>query len=273
MTTRSRSHVILTLAVVAMASFVLATASANAAIIVVENFGGGSGGTLGGKTADTFDSAITTAGGSATWVAAGNFSDIGVVSVGSAQGAAYLNLGSYVDDAKGTAAGQFDLTMTISQTAGEWISLGFSTLNTPATNQNFTSGSTSGIATIIRREVGDDDLDMFGGPLTGNSVAGPEETGARTLTVSLDFTPVGGYNGAGNYGTVTWSDSILGDLGSYTYTSDESFGSILISEASSSGGTVSALSLSQVPEPATMSLLALGGLAILRRRRRSCRRP
>ena len=41
-------------------------------------------------------------------------------------------MGSYIDDAKGTAAGLFELTMTISETTGTaWISLGFGKENTP----------------------------------------------------------------------------------------------------------------------------------------------
>jgi hypothetical protein len=239
-------------------------------LLVEENFGG-TGTALNGTAADTFAAGITAAGGSATWAAGSAFLDDGTVTVGSAQTGAYLNLGSYINDAKGTAAGQFDLTMTISETVGEWISLGFTTQNTPSTAKNFTNtgtgGTTTGIATIIRREIGDWDLDAIAGPGNTNQVPGPEETGARTLTVSLDFTPTGGWDGASNFGTVTFSDSVYGTIGSHTYTADNSFGAIFISEAGVSGGTISALSLSQIPEPSALALLGLGGLFLARRRR------
>jgi hypothetical protein len=266
MKTRSRW----TLAAATGVSLVLANTSTNAAVIVAANFGGG-GSALNGTSADTFAAGITTAGGSGTWSAGAAFLDNGTVNVDGDQNAAYLNLGTYINDAKGTATGLFDLTMNISETVGAWISFGFGVENTPSTTRNFTNtvgtgGTTTGVATIIRRSAGD--ADAFAGPVTAVSIAGPVPTGTRTLTVSLDFTPAGGWNGTTNHGTVSFSDSVSGPFGSHTYTADNSFGSILISEANASGGTVSSLSLSQIPEPTTTALLGLGGLALLRRRRR-----
>lgn len=235
-------------------------------VIVSESFGGG-GGALDGTTADTFAAGISAAGGSSTWVAAGTFLDDGSVTSAGGNSGAYLNLGTYIDDAKGTSTGLFELTMTISEVTpnaaggGEWISLGFSTLNAPATNTNFTGGTAEGIATIIRREIEDDDLDMFVGPQTAGSIPGPEETGARTLTITLDFRP-----GTGN-GEITYTDSLLGVIGGPTALPNESFGAIYISEAGNSGGTIRNLTLTQIPEPASIALLGLGGLMMLRRRR------
>jgi hypothetical protein len=85
-------------------------------ILIKENFGG-TGAALNGTTTDTFDAAITAAGGSSTWVAAANFLDNGVVTLATKQ-AAYLNLGSYINNAKGTVDGKFNVTMTISPTCG-----------------------------------------------------------------------------------------------------------------------------------------------------------
>ncbi len=201
-------------------------------ILIKENFEGVSG-PLNGTTADTFDAAITTAGGSGTWAAGVAFLDNGTVSVDAGQNAASLNLGSYVNAAKGTIAGKFKLAMTISPTVGAWISLGFATNNSPSTTANFTAGAVGGIGTIIYRAVSNPgELDMFGGLGNGGAVDGPDgNSGNRTVTVTLDLTPAGGYNGTNNFGTVIWSDSQLGALGSYTYTSARDFGSILISEA------------------------------------------
>jgi hypothetical protein len=258
-------------------SLVLAATSANAQMntIVAENFGG-TGAALNGKTADTFAAAVTAAGGSSIWGAGAAFLDNGTVSVDTFQNAAYLNLGSYINNAKGTASGMFDLTMTISPTVGAWISLGFATNTTPNTAKNFTDtgtgavGSTVGIATIIYRAVSaPGELDMFGGLGNQNAVDGPDgNLGNRTVTVTLDLTPAV-YNGSTTFGKVTWSDSALGTLGTFNYTVDRNFGSILISEANSSGGTISGLTLSQIPEPSTIALLGLGGLGLILRRRRS----
>ena len=262
----------------AAASLLLAALSVHAQMspIVVENFGG-TGAALNGTTADLFDPWITAAGGSSTWGAGAAFLDNGTVSVDAVQNAAYLNLGSYINNTKGTASGLFDLTMTISPTVGNWISLGFATNTTPNTARNFTdtgstppAGLTVGIATIIYRATGaPGELDMFGGLGNQNAVDGPDgNTGNRRLTVTLDLTPAF-YNGSTTFGKVTWSDSVLGTLGTFNYTAARSFGSILISEANSSGGTISGLTLSQIPEPSTLALLGLGGLGLILRRRRS----
>jgi hypothetical protein len=225
--------------------------------ILVENFNGSSN-PLNGTSADTFAAAITTAGGSATWAAADDFLQNGVVN-GVGQSAACLNLGNHINDAKGTAAGKFELAMTISETTGTWLSLGFAVENAPNTAKNFTNtgtgtATTTGLGTIIyRAQTGiaspnaNGELDLFGGGGSANGVDGPDgNTGFRTLTVTLDLTPAGGYNGTSNFGTVTWTDSVLGGLGSHTYTTARNIGSILISQASGSKGTINALALYQI---------------------------
>jgi hypothetical protein len=263
-----------TLLVAAMA-VILTAVSANAAyVIVAENFGGDGTGDLNATAADTFYSGITTAGGSATWAANSGFDDNGYVSA--ARKAAYLNMGSYINDTKGTADGLFELTMTISETTGTWISLGFGVENTPSTDRDMTGGTnvspqptltTTGLGTIVYRDALNE-LDMFGGTGSTNAVDGPDNnTGARTLTVKLDLT---GYNGTTTFGNVTWSDSVLGVLGSYTYTTARNFGSILVTAAGATptSGTISNLTLSQsIPEPATIGLLLIGSLMGFYRRR------
>jgi autotransporter-associated beta strand protein len=226
--------------------------------IVVEDFTN-LGDPLNGTGADTFASGITSAGGSATWVASDSFRENGAVNVAS-NTAAYLNLGSYINATKGTAAGKFKLVMTISETTGSWLSLGFAAENAPNTAKNFTdvgtgTATTTGVGTIVyRRQAGDStsgEFDMWGGNLTANAVDGPEpNSGFRRLTVELDLTPAGGYNGTSNHGTVTWFDSVLGQLGTFTYTGTRNFGSILITQATNSSGTINALALYQEGLPA-----------------------
>jgi hypothetical protein len=229
------------------------TLSRNGTVIVIEDFDDSSGSGLFGTLADTFSPDITAAGGSATWAANSGFGNNGSVSVD--RKATYLNLGSYINDAKGTSDGLFELTVTMSETTGSWLSLGFAQENTPNTDKNFTNtgtgtATTYGLGTIIYRAQTASpagELDMFGGPGNQNVVDGPDgNTGSRTLTVTLDLTPAGGYNGSTNFGKVTWSDSVLGILGSYTYTTNRNFGSILISGAESSAGFIRGLTLSRV---------------------------
>jgi lysophospholipase L1-like esterase len=223
--------------------------------LIEENFTGS--GALHGTTADTVDASIVTAGGSATWVTGSGFQQNGAVSSGNIS--ASLNLGSFINSAKNTANGKFELTMAISEVAGTWISLGFGAENAPSPTRNFTntgSGTTTttGLATIIYRAQSgivspsaNGELDMFGGTTNTNAVDGPDgSTGTRTLTVTLDLTPAGGFNNTTHFGKVTWSDALLGTLGSHTYTTNRNFGSVLITTVAGSSGTISRLALRQV---------------------------
>ena len=75
--------------------------------------------------------------------------------VGSGQGTAYLNLGTYINNAKGTAAGKFELAATLAPTTGSWVALGFFNSATPSTGTNFTGNG--GMATILYRPTGEVD--------------------------------------------------------------------------------------------------------------------
>jgi hypothetical protein len=239
-------------------------------LLIEESFGG-SATALAGKPADAFDSAITLAGGSATWVADDDFRANGVVNGVGAGAAAYLSLGSYINDAKGTATGKFTLVMTISETTANWLSLGFAAETAPNVLKNFTntgtgSATTTGVGTIVYRaqnaaaEAGG--FDMWGGGTTTGNVDGPDgNSGLRTFTVELDLTPAGGYNGTNHFGKVTWFDAALGPLGTFTYNAARSFGAILITQANGSTGTISALSLYQEELPANTYASWIGGFA------------
>ena len=226
-------------------------ASPPGALLIEEDFGGSGSAGLGGTGADLFAAVLINAAGSATWQAGTAFRADGSVTADSPQTSASLDLGTYLNSRKGQPDGKFVLAATISETTGTWISLGFSQANTPATSQNFTAAS--GIATILYRAqnsspAGEFDLYPI---LNAPVIDGPDaNTGPRTLSVTLDLTPTGGYNGTSNHGTVTWSDSVLGTLGSHTYTASVNFGSILLSEANSSACNVSALTLRQILPPA-----------------------
>jgi lysophospholipase L1-like esterase len=228
-------------------------AAPEGAILLEEDFGGSGSAGLGGTSADLFDAALINAGGSATWRAGSAFRADGSVTADTAQTSASLDLGTYLNSRKGQPDGKFILTAAISETTGAWISLGFSQLGTPSTASNFTASAAGGIATLIYRAQNSSpagEFDMFS-ILNNNTIDGPDgNTGPRTLSVTLDLTPSGGYNGTSNFGTVTWSDSLFGTLGSHTYTASVNFGSILLSEANSSAGTVSALTLRQILPPA-----------------------
>lgn len=125
---------------------------------------------------------------------------------------------------------------------------------------------------------GDQTLDGFAGPMTGGGVDGgaTEYTGDQLLTIVLDLTPDGGYNGTDNFGTITF---IRGDVdtgtpigsgnGSFTYSADRSYGSVGLTATGLGNGSVSNFQVTQVPEPSSPAMI-IGSLALvtlLRRRR------
>jgi hypothetical protein len=151
-------------------------------------------------------------------------------------------------------------------TGGNWLALGFATQNTPNTLRNFTnaalgSGNTQGYANMVYRV--DGDIDQFRGLGSGTQVAADDVlfTGSRTMTITLDFTPLGGYNGTTNFGTASFGANVgvgntYEEFGSSVFTADAPIGSLLLSWAGNTaagnvtGGGYSALTLTQIPEPA-----------------------
>jgi hypothetical protein len=238
-------------------------ARANEIVIVSENFGGLQANNLNSTTSDTFAAGITSAGGSSTWLARGtdfraNGAVIGSDSGTDRSGSAYLNLGSYINDAKGTASGKFVLSATVSTTAGGWLSLGFAAENSPNTDRNFTNtsggtGTTTGIANMVVRLNGD--IDQWAGPTNTNPVSADDTiigTSNQTLTITLDFTPTGGYNGTDNFGTVIFNVAGAGSpypTSAFTFTSNPTIGSILLGWAGSGAnatGSYANLTLTQI---------------------------
>lgn len=233
--------------------------TSSAVPLIVENFNG-SGASLNATSADVFDAAITTAGGSGTWTTGTGFLENGAVS-NATSSLAYLNLGSYLNDAKGTAAGKFAFTLTIAENTTGWIALGLNSATSLTTTLNFTTNN--GVGTVIYRGQNSTptpgELDMFGGFANTNVVDGPDaNTGFRTLTVTLDFT---GHNGTTNFGSVSWSDSVLGALGSYTFPTNRNLSSLVISHPGTSG-TINGLAVYQIPPPANTFASWIGGFSV-----------
>lgn len=251
--------------------------SSHAATLVTENFGGLVGNDLNGTTADTFDPALITASGSATWLANTTLKADGSVNGTIAAASAYLDLGSYVNSAKNTATGKFTLTTTISTTAGNWLSLGFSGATNVNANWATTGNTLNGYGNILVRLSGD--IDQFKGLNNSSELAVDNVIIGnvnQTVTVTLDFTPSGGYNGTNNFGNVVFSVS---GAGGYTtapsvFTADAPIRYIDFGWGGGNSaspalvtGSYAALSLSQIPELSAALLGGLGLLGLLRRRR------
>ena len=240
-----------------------------AATIVTENFGGLSTDALNGTTADTFDAAITSAGGSATWAGQTTTprfnADGSITTSGSSDGAAYLRVGEYINNAKGAANGIFDLQATLTKpTAGNWVTLGFFTNTTQNVNSNFVDGN--GVATALYRTSANE-VDYFAGPQNLNTPStGTTATGTQTIRINLD---VSGYNGTTNFGTVSYFlGSSTTAAHSFNYTVANDFEAIGFTQDNGGNSTVSALSLTQIPEPSAAFLVGLSGVFLLVRRRK-----
>ena len=250
------------------------------AILISENFGGSSGDNLNGTTADTFSSAIVTAGGNATWRAPSDSAIRADGSItGSTNGAAYLNLGSYINDAMGTDTGLFTLTTSVAKptTGGQWVSVGFyrdSADDNSLSGGNFTVAGMPGYATAIHRRGTDSSTNFFAGAQTNNGFDPGNLSTAVTFKIELDFTEAGGYNGVSNFGTVKfYSPSDLNTVSfSYTYLTAISLEGIGLGYGGTVVGSVDSFTLTQaaIPEPSTYAaLIGAGvlGLAACRRRR------
>jgi hypothetical protein len=249
-----------------LAGSLIAASFATGQVIILETFD--TTGVINGSSADTFDAAIVTAGGSATWIdsTANELQQDGTF-VGTQNGTAILNMGNYLNDAKGTATGIFTLEATLTTpTSGNWIGTTFK-LSAQATNSSLTGN----VGTALLRETGDTGSDFY----ATNDFGTPTNTGTYSGTVTLKTVlDLSGWNGTDNYGSIAFYDpnDLNSIAASFNYTGNVDFGSIGVTYgAGTTGGSIDSLTLTQVPEPSTYALLAglaTLGLVALRRRMR-----
>ena len=258
--------------------FALTADPVQAQVVLVEAFTGPPAtGMLRGSSA-VFNQAVIDAGGTATWNAADNYLADGSVGFSEGNTCATLDIGDVINDAKGTPEGLFELRVTIEQptradgdTRPTWYSIGFSQRELPFTNNHWINRD--GLATLMYHERGEYDL-WAGNGFTPNGqtpsgAANPhapipateDVEGTRTIIVEID---VRESDGVSNFGTVTYFDSeVEFPLFTFNYTNaaipnnqggvsipmDPNFASIMISEANSTMGTYSNLTLTQVVTP------------------------
>lgn len=263
-------------AMAVIASLLGLCANINAATVIIsENFGGASTANLAGTSADTFDSAITTAGGSSAWGGSANIKANGDAYGNNAK-VVFLNLGTYINDTKGSSNGLFDFTATIGLHTDSTLrkGSGFNFISFHNTASPASGVNTSTVGSIGARALGNQVAYAFQNSMADATIV-DTTSGAHTVTISLDLTS-SFYNGTTQFGKITLTDSVAGVLGSTVLTSDQSFSAISImadgSLTSSRTGTqFSALTLTQstaVPEPSTALLGGLGVLLLLLYRRR-----
>jgi hypothetical protein len=135
----------------------------------------------------------------------------------------YLSLGSYIDDAKGTGVGTFELTSTLStngaQRGASYNFLSFGNVSSPAAATDSHAIGSIGINAQA------DSVAYSYGPGMGAVSTTNTAIDHHVVTIALDVTPTS-YDGATKFGKITLSDSVAGPLGSRVLTADQSFASL-----------------------------------------------
>jgi len=226
-------------------------------VLISEDFNGPDATNLTGKTPTSLDSSLAgetwqgPVGGSAPF----DFEQNGDIDAGS--NTTYVDVGSIINDAKGTANGVFTLSANFaSAPTGNWFAIGFYT-----NAQAGSAGTVGNQAGILFRDNGD--LEGWSGTIVSPDFA----TGISTETISVEL-DLSTWDNATDFGTITFASGSAS--ATHNLTSDINWTDVGFGATSTTGtGQILSFELTQVPEP-SVGLLMIGGLGLvaLAKRRR-----
>jgi len=241
-----------------LATLVLVLSSAQAATIYSETFSAPWEGVTNDGTDALHGTTPTVTVGTNTWTAFSDFQENGVISSGSGDAGAYLAFTP-------TSGLVYTLSVTVTEPSGgtnatNWAGLGFTADNVINSGVGIHESTNAASPWMLYRDNGA--VVTFDGPGASGvtSTALDAYNGTQTMRIVLDTTA--------SQWTAEWFMGAT-SVDTVTYTSgNPTISHVAIGRGVGSGITFSDFSLTSVPEPSAATLVALGGLALLRRRRK-----
>ena len=182
------------------------------------------------------------------------------VDIASNNNTTWIDIGSFINNAKGQADGIFSVSASFSgaPTSGSWFSLGFYTEPSAvsAGNANLEAG-------ILFRNNGD--LEGWSAQ-EGGIVAADFTSGIDTDTIHVEL-DLSTWDNSTDFGTITFSAQ--GASATHNLTSDFDWGAVGFVTSKNVLGSIENFEFSQIPEPSTYGIMVLASslLFVIRRRR------
>ena len=154
----------------------------------------------------------------------------------------------------------YTLSIDMNMTSGEWFALGFMSTNNTTSGGFYNESTGDGSPWMLLRASGAAGS-SFAGPITGSQQDLPSRDG-NTASIVLDTT--------GTDWVATFKNGSASISHTYTGTDiSDDINYVGFGRHTTTIGSVDNFSLTVVPEPGSLALMGLGGLCLLKRRRRA----